>query len=404
MKDQIMCTAIRQFLHVISIVVTAVCALLIGALADAAEPKVGLIDAHGILVTAIVPETHSKELIIDLDFTALGRELLLEAVTKRPEHHTIYAKLGPGDEKLIIEALAQCRRWHDHFFDGEEYPAEQLILPEFTIKKELTVAGYAKRYTGKCADGYRLTFRKRQDTVLWRFDGGREFKGERAKITVRLRYDYQEEGNLGQIQADGQPIFRFDPREDTYEAEFTKRFQRSRLWEQIDARSFQLATDRLSILLGNKFDILLGKLRTHPDQTTHHLIVRPGIYAANSYIKAIEVMHRERLLEESSIVVGGEVKADNSILVLPGAMLMREKLAGRLNVKWADKKEAEKERRFRVEFGKLSHEIGVDRSAFLYLCVLHQAMSGVRYSTPDEVKNIILDDVLAEAEWKLTKP
>ena len=167
------------------------------------------------------------------------------------------------------------------------------------------MVGNAKRYTGKCEDDYWLTFRKPQDTALWRFDAGRRFKGERANITVRLRYDCQEDGNLGEIVADGKPVFTFDPREETYNREFTDRFLRSRLWEQVDTRSFELARDRLTTLLGNKFDIVIGILKTHPEQTSQRLLVRPGIYATNSFIKAIEVMTRERLLVESSKSIEG---------------------------------------------------------------------------------------------------
>lgn len=366
-----------------------------------------LIDAHGISVSAIVPDTNARELLLDIDFTPLGRDLLLESQTpktQRPKNHEAFAKLGPGDAERVAAALLQCHRWHDHFFDNKDFPAEQLRTPEFTVKKELTVVGNAKRYTGKCEDDYWLTFRKPQDTALWRFDAGRRFKGERANITVRLRYDYQEDGNLGEIVADGKPVFTFDPREETYNREFTDRFLRSRLWEQVDTRSFELARDRLTTLLGNKFDIVIGIMKTHPEQTSQRLLVRPGIYATNSFIKAIEVMTRERLLVESSKSIEGGVKADQSVLMLPGAMLAREQLNGRLAVDWTDKRESEKERKFRVEFGKLKRVIEVDRSAYLYLCVLHQAMSGVRLSTSAEVKQMVLEDVLAEAEWKLDKP
>jgi hypothetical protein len=264
------------------------------------------------------------------------------------------------------------------------------------------VVGKAKRHTGKCTDGFWLTFRKPQDTVLWRFDAGRTFKGERGTITVQLRYDYQDDGNFGQVRADGEQIFRCDSREDSYEDEFSGKFDRSRLWEQLETRSFQLAESRLRMLLDKNFGIVLGILRTHPDRRSHRFTVQPGIFATNSYIKAIEIMKQEKLLVESTrkIDVGG--KTDSSMLLLPGAMLARQELTGRLSVEWMNKKESDKASSFRVEFGELSREINVDRSAYLYLCVLHQALSGVRLSTPDQFKELILGDVLAEGEWKLT--
>ncbi len=367
------------------------------------DPMVDLIDAHGIKVAAIVPPAEGQELLVNLDVTPLGRDLLLEDGESRPEKHKLFAKLGKEDESEIIKAVGQCWKWYDHVNNNTSYSAEQLRLPEFSTSDEFAVGGLIKfkNHHGKCSDGYWVNFRKRQDSGYWWYDAGRKFKGERATVKVGLRFNHHGNADFGEVFVDDKLVFQCKPGAETCEAEFSRLFKRSRLWEEVDAQSFSLARDRLKILLGLRYDTLLGMIQTHPDQLRYRIALTPGPSAATGFIKAIEVMDKEGLREDSRTAVESGARVGASALVLPGALLARGDLEGRLKMEWQKSKEQTRESRFRVEYGELRSAISTERSAYLYLIALQQGIMCVRASTPDKMKQLMLGDVLAEAVLEL---
>ena len=138
-------------------------------------------------------------------------------------------------------------------------------------------------------------------------------------------------------------------------------------------------------------------IKTHPERLSYRVVLQPGPSAGVCFIKAIETMTKEGLLTENRTTteVGGRVGA--SALVLPGALLARGDLEAKIKYTTESLKDQTREKRVRVEYGELRRSIETDRSAYLYLIALQQAITSVRYSTPDETKKLILGDIMAEA-------
>ena len=372
--------------------------------ARADDPKVDLISLHGLKVTATVPKKDSKELRFDIVLDPHGRDLLLEKCMPRPQNGKLFTLLGDPDRDKIVETVGTCWRWYDHLYNGANYPPAVLQLPDFNISHEKVLWGAftLKNHHGKCANGYWVNFRKRQDSGWWWYDSGRQFNGQKAMVKVRLRFDHHGTDDLGEIYINNELAFKCKPGADSYEGEFLRRFQRSRLWSEIDEPSFQLASTRLKVLIGKeKFDELLSTIRTHSGNLHFCVICYPGPSSQNSYVKAIERIHKESTIEESNVKVEAGVKNNVTSLVFPSAFLANNDLQAKLNVEWGNKKEQSKESRFRVEYGVLEKAINVDSSGYLYLCVLYQAIGALKLSTPDDIKKIILDDVLAEARMMM---
>ena len=232
-----------------------------------AEPQdspavVSLIDAHGITVTAAVPAADAARLNVALVLTPRARNTLIEGGRGRPDHADLYRKLGDADGRRVTETVGRLWRWYDFLCHGRDYPAEELDLPDLTEYWTSYYFASYRNYRAEDGNGYSIDLRK-PDYGGWFYDGSRTFDGERARITVNLKFSEDDPGGRGAVLVDGETLFECRPGADTFEGEFSRRCYRSRLWETLAARDFRLARDRLRMLLGSRYDRLIGMLRTH---------------------------------------------------------------------------------------------------------------------------------------------
>ena len=376
--------------------------LLAGAVAQGAPPEpaapaaVALIDAHGLTVTAAVPAEGAETLDLTLSLTPRARDLLLEDGRDRPEHWELYGKLGDADGAKVPEAVGKLWRWYDHLSHDTDYPPQELDLPDLTEYWTSYFFASYRNFRAKTDDGYSIDLRK-PEYGGWFYHGRRTFAGERSEVTVKLDFGEYNRQGTGKILVDGRLLFECRPGADSYEGEFARRFARSRLWETVDARSYQLARDRLDMLLGRKYDFLLGMLGTHPDRLEYQIVLTPGPSARSATVKAVEVMEREAWRTEDRTAVG--VSGTVSAVAVPGA------IAGRLGLGVAYKRESnwegEKERAVRIEFQELEAKLPAGRDPAVYLLALYHSIAQARLHTDREVWRQVLDNLLAEAELEL---
>ena len=357
---------------------------------------VPLIDAHGLTVTAAVPAEGAETLDLTLSLTPRARDLLLEDGRDRPEHWELYGKLGDADGAKVPDAVGKLWRWYDYLSHGTEYPPQDLDLPDLTEYWTSYFFASYQNFRGESGDGFSIDIRK-PEYGGWFYRGSRTFVGERSRVIVKLNFSEDDPRGRGRVSVDGQTLFECRPGADSYDGEFARRFARSRLWETVDARSYRLARDRLDMLLGREYEVLLGMLRTHPDRLEFQIVLTPGPSARSATLKAVEVMEREawRTEDRTAVGVGGTVSA----VAVPGA------IAGRLGLgvtyERESNREGEQERAVRIEFQDLEAKLPTGRDPAVYLLALHHSIAQARLHTDREVWRQVLDNLLAEAELEL---